>query len=435
MEQSFTFNPGGYSFLGFTGSDGLTNIHTAIHFEPVKYLFALILNIYGHIDILYIFIILIYCLPALYLIILTLKGRDEYLTLNFLSFLFVLAIPSGYSLITYDLRPYILLTPLILTILLSLVNMRKPFEILIFFLSLYLIREESLVINLFITVFAFTYFRQQGITQKGSLWIMVTSVVLYLIVLLSYYSWCGYSFEYNLLFFKVKAILFKLKGNTLLIITATFILTLLCLAGMALFKSISKGKRRIWKYLFILVLYLPFIVYLMRYGIDIKTILFGPKWTILFLLIVPIFYMVYQDFGRKRKLFLRLLTILVFVCLVLNLWGLSSDLRKFSKDKIFARKVFQARNFTDRYSTRLVCNNNTMSAFNDYNYLFTYGKYPFADYPLRKVLPTCDYVIISTDNREMMLAFFRETETKYQELELEGQEQNDEYSIYKLERK
>lgn len=140
-----SIGPEGTSIL-MQGPDGQQDIHKGIHFEPVKYLTALLYFLFHSPDVLSVFYICLFFLPLLYASLIIYRGQGDILLWSVAAAyaLFPASLPTSGD----ALRPFIALFPFLLMFFISIVY-RRPAREQVLFLNLLLItREEALLFGL-----------------------------------------------------------------------------------------------------------------------------------------------------------------------------------------------------------------------------------------------------------------------------------------------
>jgi len=165
LSKRYTYNASGHNFFGLTGMEGEYGFHPALHFEPVKYIYALVYRLLGgHFAVMALYALL-YFLPVLYF---ARVKRAERLPDKSLVYLFAaayIAFPSTFMAVNNDLRPRMLFNAAIPLVLFA-VHFRRPlWERAGAFLLLFLLREESLMFAL--PLIGYNYLRADDPAEGG----------------------------------------------------------------------------------------------------------------------------------------------------------------------------------------------------------------------------------------------------------------------------
>lgn len=190
-----SINPNGISFLGFYGPETTTSIHQAIHFEPIKYLDALVYWLSREASVLFIWRAILAFLPLLYLPwILKNQYKGEWgwwLTV----FLTLATLPPTLANAVYDLRPFQLIAPLLCCGILAIGLHRPRWEQLLWLNALFLVREEALLLGAGLV--GYTWWQERynlhlpksakGMAFCWGVWVGVVAL---------YYGWAGFPNRY-----------------------------------------------------------------------------------------------------------------------------------------------------------------------------------------------------------------------------------------------
>lgn len=182
MPQELAINPHGYNVLRFYGTEGERGINQSIHFEPLKYLGALILRLWDSPVPLFVLLALACISPVAYAALLW-RGSPWLLGAFAAAWVFN---PLLYLSAANDLRPFTLLAPLFLLAFLSTHFERPRREQIFFFCALLVVREEALLLG---AALAALVALRQGVRAAApfayawAAWAAVTA---------GYFMWTGY---------------------------------------------------------------------------------------------------------------------------------------------------------------------------------------------------------------------------------------------------
>lgn len=191
-EQMYSINPGGYNFLGITATDGCSGFYQWVHFEPIRFVQAFIYKIFHSLQAVFIFNSLVVCSPVL-AITRWLSKTSAKLWEYLIWVLFFAAFPATLLVAGYDNRPSMFLGVGYFWLLYSLLATKKSWLQFLFFVLLFSVREESLILNAFVLVYLFFQWRKKEISGEW-LFIFILFWVVYLIGLLSYFRYWDYTF-------------------------------------------------------------------------------------------------------------------------------------------------------------------------------------------------------------------------------------------------
>ncbi len=191
LSDSFSLNPAGGNWLLFYGTEGVDSFHQAVHFEPVKYLFAVLYASFREPLILFSFVAFLYFLPPVYLALIhpLETTADRWLVVLAATVYFVY--PPAIFVPTHDIRPFVLLAPLFVLSILAVVHRRPFWEILLLFNLQFLVREEALLLSLAVIVFAWSGPGTNSLARKLVL-ALTMSWLVWAAVILTFFLWTGY---------------------------------------------------------------------------------------------------------------------------------------------------------------------------------------------------------------------------------------------------
>ncbi len=196
LTKVYSINPIGINFFGVNDVEGKASFHQSIHFEPVKYAYALLYRLSGGVELVFILVSMMVYAPVAYLLMITTDKLAKKWNFIFYFSLVYILLPSSLLLPAYDLRPYIFLLPAFWFVFISLYYDRPLWEILIFYNFLFLVREESLIIGLLYIPFAAMAIRD-GPKKRSALLSMGVSWLFWFAVMNIYYSWTGYVYSFS----------------------------------------------------------------------------------------------------------------------------------------------------------------------------------------------------------------------------------------------
>jgi len=166
MSKRFALNIEGYNFLGLQGIEGVKNLYHAIHAEYFRYTYVLLYAIFQNTLPIFLFYSMVFYSPILYFaFILFSQGnwakRTSRVALIFT--LFYVLFPATQNAVTADLRPRILFIPAWCLLVLAIYYDRPFIEKLIFFILLMGIREDGVLIGIFVIALNFL----AGVARTG----------------------------------------------------------------------------------------------------------------------------------------------------------------------------------------------------------------------------------------------------------------------------
>ena len=196
LSPRYSLNPNGHNYMGFSGIDGSGSVHISTHFEPLKYLDALVYRISGTYLAMFLLYSALFFMPLIYLALIMAKLDLESAFFATLVYMIYAFLPQNMESASYDLRPYSLLAPLVL-VLLTAIILSRPFpEILVLLNCMFLLREESLILVPVLVLFLVSHERTYGRRVQPSYWVwFAVSWLFWAGITVGYYIWTGLSFE------------------------------------------------------------------------------------------------------------------------------------------------------------------------------------------------------------------------------------------------
>lgn len=235
-ETGYSMNSFGRNTFLMKGIESVDTIHQSIHFEPVKYFTATLYAVTNSPVLIFIFYSIGFFSPVLYAFFLYRKSRNQLLLWGITAYALY---PATIHTATADLRPLILLTPVLILLILSIIFERSRWEQIIFFNLLFLIREEALIIAGAIIVFV--YLRHKLLKVGGrQATVFLKNYLLWLVVMATYFMWTGYAIDTTQLSSNKLGIL----GNYFLFLGDELVFAII-IAAMALLGVIVKYRRQL----------------------------------------------------------------------------------------------------------------------------------------------------------------------------------------------
>lgn len=194
LSNRYSFNASGHNFFGMITYEGALGFHHTVHFELIKYPFAVLYAISrSPFTILFVFTAL-YFSPILQLgFYQKAKSTHEQIFISLIAALLIFY-PLVYPAAINDIRPRMLYNAAIPLLILSIYYQRPKWEQIaafIFFLSL---REESVIFSIPIILFSFLEHKKNG-TNKSIPFTFFGLWLLYLIGIILFYTNAGYIYD------------------------------------------------------------------------------------------------------------------------------------------------------------------------------------------------------------------------------------------------
>lgn len=192
LTNRFALNIEGYNFLGLQGIEGVKNLYHAIHAEYFRYTYAVIYRLFGSPLPLYLFYSLVFFAPLLYFAWLPRPTTPQSWQPVVAFILLFCLFPATLYTVTADLRPRMLFAAAWPLAVLAVYAGRPFLEKLVFFGLLLGIREEGIILALFVIALNFLWMR-----DKPGRWLQ-TLVFLLLVfaaagAFLAFMAWGGYN--------------------------------------------------------------------------------------------------------------------------------------------------------------------------------------------------------------------------------------------------
>ena len=449
LTNRYSAQPDGYNFFGLTGVDGQYSLNQSIHFELIKYVYAILYRLIPSPIFLTFFIAAIYFSPILYLAFIhpAQNTTDRFFILGFT--LLYIGFPSVVHLINFDLRPRILQIPVLVLSTFS-IHYRRPFlEKLFFFGSFFLIREEILIFSP--TLILYDYLRSPS--SKKNILSLTSFILVWLsfgVLNFQYFKWTAYQTG------QFATPLHQVSTTSLL--PGTLIGGVICLLILLLIAWVQEYKPaslpELLQILGYTTIFLPLSVQLFTeanrwsfpenaaYESSLDYALFSPKMTLYFVAVLLFFVIARESLKVPKQL--KAVNYLLFgigiPLLAINLSNLPSTLANFKQRATAAEIVFQTRADFDPYHTRVLTDYNTYQAFFNYENVYLYQRLPWSIageeryYPdniqyLQQILrDEIDYIIINASSKQDILALLTMTT-----LQLASVIETPEYQIFRLE--
>jgi hypothetical protein len=427
LSSHYSINPKGRSYLGFRQTDGKTGFHRLVHFQPIRYLDAVLYRLFRTPVVLFVWRSAVLALPLLY--VGCLASRYDEPTSHFLTLLGVayLLIPSNVQAASYDLRPYALPSPLLFMLVLGAVYQRPISEMLLLLIALFAMREESLMLALLTLVLhaaSAALVPRIPITPpaRSRAWLLWAAWLVFLCATILYYTLGGFEpkvpEELEFLLETSLNPVLALCGFTLVIAGTTH-------------QRLLKGV--IWGTLGVMIA---------SFGVQfVITVALGrplpstlrilakrPRWQacwVVILLVLAVAWIQARQ-ARTRKMVVAVTSALIG--LFLTLWclpGISpvSAFLDYWRGIPDARLVFSQRRTASPMSTAILCDYDTHQAFYDLESVFDYERLPWYlaerhdRFPprnrallLRLLREEIDRIVISRDAEEDVLSLVEEAD-------------------------
>lgn len=445
LTNNYTIYPNGFNFFGYSGLDGLGNFHRSLHFEPIKYLYAIIFIIFNSPYAIFLLRSVLYFSPLLFIAFyFPINDRlDKYFIIILSTMLLVF--PSSLPSVAHDLRPFSLITPVLLLLIFSIYFNRSHFEIFIFFNALFLIREEAL---LFSVIALLVYSVKHGINKKNTTFITILIInwLFWIIIYYLYFNWADYDFAIGLLSNYFSIIINPVINVFLLIL---LILTIFLMSSLLIQKLTGYNILKHVGFIYLLFFVSPlFYIVGAEYHNIIRTpipslkllthqVIFDPRYNLLFILTVPFLFIIFSSIKKTmlRYGFIVLMSIGVIICLIIGINRYNVNLIEERYNQ--CKPIYSFKNKVSSIQPKILTDKNTSQAFYNFESIYVIGRHYEkskneyqidSDYLKNLLMDQYDYIVVSNKNLLKSLPFISEKNNK----NIKYIFRNDSFSIIKL---
>ena len=383
LSNRFAVSPFGHSMLGFADIDGRGSLHRGIHFEPLKYLQAVVYAVAPSPMALILVGALLFYLPLLYVFRAMPRGdpsQRRFLVLLALCWAFC---PAGIMSALRDLRPIVILAPALFVLVVAILYDRPRWEVLVAAVCLLAVREEGLVLVACCGVML----AGRNVARSRSVWHGLPSLAVawccFALLVAVYYRWAGFarapqprSLGGNLWALRLvpPAVWFALLA------------TVACVAGLLRWRWGEQARRVLGLLSFlpivaVLAFHLPSMVRNVHANWSFLAILVGREWS-LYATIILMFPVVLRRMVATPKMRGVSETVL-WACLLLfatlNLVadrGFLGRWCEWSARMAEAEPVFRAREEMDCHTTRVMTGYAAYQAFAGFEHAVCYERVP-----------------------------------------------------------
>ena len=445
LTNVYSINPIGFNFFGVNDAEGKASFHQSIHFEPVKYAYALLYRLAGGAWPVFLFVSLMVYAPVAYLLIVNLdKFARKWKFILYFSLVYIF-LPSSLLLPAYDLRPYIFLLPAFWLVFISLYYNRSLWEILVFYNFLFLVREESLIIGLLYIPFAAAAV-QGGMKKRAALLGMGVSWLFWFIVMNIYYSWTGYAYSFSgYLSETVRSIVSNFSMNPVSALGILVVAGLIVLFLVYSSRSMASAERRQLIGLVATYSLLP-AVFMYQYtqydrlnlanpGAEwLLNLIFNPRYTVILMSFVGFIVILrdlsYQglDINRKAgKIILQGIIVLFLCANIIFSQSAPRMLFHYLREADRSVEIFKFRDELNRYEDWILTDYALHQVFYDFEHVLAYNRLPWhlaageqrffpknAEIVQKLVDEKIHYIVVAPDSLDHLRPFLRENKLEYQ---------------------
>jgi hypothetical protein len=192
LSELYNFNPFGQNVFGYAGYEGTDNFYYSVHFEPIKFLYVPLYGLTGRFSALFLFLSLGYFSPLLYLaLVAPLKERARQVMAVAWAAIYVLY-PPVMEVASFDLRPRSLLGPALVLLLIAVLYRRPLWEKALALVFLFAVREEAILLAPFLILIDWLS-SSKGKARRKSLIVLSVIWVVGTITALWFFEWGGFA--------------------------------------------------------------------------------------------------------------------------------------------------------------------------------------------------------------------------------------------------
>lgn len=451
LSKVYSLNPEGRNMFFMHGVEGNKNFHQTLHFELIKYFYAVLYQLNKDPRILFLFTSAVFYFPLLYLALIGLKANGVRNSLALVLGIFYVLYPASLEVPSYDLRPFIFLAPFYFVLVLS-IHLRRPWwETLLWFNALFFIREEALLFNLGILLYL-AYCQEHEPHHKITIKYCLLSWFVWIIIILFFFTWTGYPSDLIEEFLKITdQIPMKSFLRLWIFLIGISVLFFASIAGLWLFMQrklafiqnspVLSIRIAIYSSIFVPLIY-QFIknesLYLTNPTNEwVLSLIFSPKYFLYFIVVLGLWVIVskYQGLNtnkRNKRIGNLALIILCFLFVISNIFFPQGFLDQYSKNSIEAKTaqmIWEMRKKTNQYQNHLLVDYKTHQAFYDYQFVYAYNRLPWylksgknryfpnnSAIVQRLIDSQIEYVIISTDSLSTVENFLQKSKVSSEKI-------------------
>lgn len=386
--HTYSMNPEGGNWLFMQGPEGINDFQQATHFEPIKYLYAILYRIFQTPYVIFLFTSLLFFIPLPYFALaIPLNSESEIRTALSLGMLY-LFYPSVFFVPAYDMRPYIFLAPFFLLAILS-IKFEKPlWEQILWLNLLFLAREEAIILGAVVVLYGILKNIRRPIHKPLNLilpgifygiWVTGTAVFM---------RWAGYSIVTRKLPPQILGFYEGLINHSPSLIIK---LVIACVVGLAILWFVwnkFKDNHLFQGILDILVVGSALIPISYQLILDHKpfplvSYFFSPRYYLHYIVSMLFIFMIASQIkikfsGRLWQIFMVIGGAMIVFIQVLAPGGFRSTYSKFKKAASPAKIIWSFKEGLDPYASNLLVDYNTHQAFYNFENVFAYERLPWS---------------------------------------------------------
>ena len=415
--RTYSLNPEGRNWLSMNGYEGVRNFHQSLHFEPVKYIYAILYKIFQTPYALFIFIALVFFFPLHYIAYaMPMNSQAEMRNAITLGILYILP-PSAIYVPTFDIRPYIFLAPFFFLTILSIQFSRPIWEQVFFFNTLFLAREEAIILGAVVILFGIVNKRSRHIQPKVFLTFCVSYGVWFMITA-AFMRWSNYPIKIGKIPAVVWNILEKLEGHDPLLVLGLLAGCVVTCSALWFFWRNFKNRPVFQALLDVFAIGSVFVPlgYQLTFeykASDLAMYPFLPRYYLYYIALILFIVVILGHFKLSitGRVWLGLMAITVTTIVVINTvspYGFLKTYIKFDNSVQNVSEIWSTKENLSPYKSHLLVDYETYQAFYDIEKTYVYNRLSWATiggtkrfYPanndilLSLINEQIDYIIIS----------------------------------------
>jgi hypothetical protein len=434
--DTYSMNPEGQNWLFMAGVEGADNLHQSIHFEPIKYAYAVLYWIFRTPIALFFFVAMVFFIPLLFLALAVPMNSEADIRRALSIGLLYLLSPAVLFVPAFDLRPYIFLAPFFLLAVLSIQLSRPAWEKLLWFNAIFLAREEAIILGGAVLLYGLACLYSGRMKFRGLL-MLSASYGFWVAATLAYLLWAGYSVSVN----RLPPLLLNIYER-LLNPSPLLILMIVSGAVAGVFIAWFSWKPLRGKPLFqgvievfaIGIVFIPLGYQLMSENepISLNLYLFSPRYFLHYTAFILFIVVMagHLKIALRAGTWMCLMVLGVAGFILVNVLAPDGFLRSyalFDRAASLARVVWSFKKDLDPVNSSLLVDYSTHQAFYDFEHVFAYNRLPWSlasgkrrYYPENRsflkelITGQIDYVVISRASLDDINSLLTETSTQGQ---------------------
>lgn len=432
--DTYSMNPEGQNWLFMAGVEGADSLHQSIHFEPIKYAYAVLYWIFRTPVALFFFVAMVFFIPLPFLALGAPMNSETDIRRALSVGLLYLLSPAVFFVPAFDLRPYIFLAPFFLLAVLSIQMSRPAWEKLLWFNALFLAREEAVILGGVVLLYGLACL-YSGRMKFREFLILSASYGFWVAATFAYLSWAGYSVSVNRLPSLLLNVYERLLNPSPLLI---LVIVSGVVAGVVIAWFLWKRLREKPHFQWIMdvfaigIVFIPLEYQLMSENeqIGLNLYLFSPRYFLHYTAFILFIVVMagHLKIALRAGTWVRLMTLGIAAFILVNTLAPDGYLRsyvRFDRAARLAQVVWSFKKDLDPVISNLLVDYSTHQAFYDFEHVYAYNRLPWSlasgkrrYYPenqsfLKELITgQIDYVVISRMSLDDINSLLAETSTQ-----------------------